>query len=50
VRFKTDENLPVQAASTLREYGHEAETVLDESLSGADDEAIATSVHVENRS
>lgn len=39
--FKTDENLPPEAASVPRDHGFEAETVWDESLSGADDAAIA---------
>jgi predicted nuclease of predicted toxin-antitoxin system len=49
VRFKIDENLPVEAASILGESGFEAETVWDESLSGLDDEAIATRVMTEKR-
>jgi antitoxin component of RelBE/YafQ-DinJ toxin-antitoxin module len=34
VRIKTDENLPAEAAATLRECGLDAETVWDESLVG----------------
>jgi len=44
VKFKIDENLPQKAASTFRERDFEVETVWDESLSGADDEAIAIRV------
>ncbi len=49
MNFKVDENLPVEAASIFREQGFGAETVWDESLSGAADEAIASSVRAENR-
>lgn len=49
MKFKVDENLPVETASIFREQGFGAETVGDESLSGADDEAIATRVRSENR-
>jgi len=49
VRFKVDENLPVEAAEILCAYGFEAETVWDESLTGAEDEAIATRVRAERR-
>jgi len=42
-------NLPVETASIFREQGFEAETVGDESLSGADDAAIANRVRVEIR-
>ena len=44
MKFKVDENLPVAAASLLREQGFEAVTVSDEALSGADDETIADRV------
>jgi len=40
VRIKTDENLPAEAAATLRECGLDAETVWDESLVGSDDEGL----------
>ncbi len=49
MKFKVDENLPVEAALIFREQGFEAETVCDESLSGADDEAIANRVRAEDR-
>lgn len=48
MRFKIDENLPVEVATTLRERGFEAETIRDESLTGADDETIATPIHAES--
>jgi hypothetical protein len=34
VRFKTDENLPIEAATLLRQHGHDALTVSDQSLAG----------------
>ncbi len=49
MRFKTDENLPVEAAQTLRSSGFDAETVWDEDLSGSDDEVIAGRVRGEGR-
>jgi predicted nuclease of predicted toxin-antitoxin system len=49
LKFKTDENLPLEAATTLRGSGFDVETVWDESLSGADDETIANSVRAEAR-
>lgn len=35
MRFKLDENLPVEMAEFFRSYGHDAQTVLDKKLSGA---------------
>ena len=49
MRFKTDENLPAEAAATLRECGFEAETVWDEGLVGSADEGIAARVRSEGR-
>jgi predicted nuclease of predicted toxin-antitoxin system len=39
----------LEAASTLREYGFDADTVWDESLCGADDQTIADRVRGEGR-
>jgi predicted nuclease of predicted toxin-antitoxin system len=41
MRFKIDENLPVEAAESLRQAGHEATTVPQQGLSGEPDEHIA---------
>jgi hypothetical protein len=35
MKFKVDENLPVEAAVLLREAGHDAATVHDQNLRGA---------------
>lgn len=37
MKFKVDENLPVEAATILREAGHDALTVHDQGLRGAFD-------------
>jgi hypothetical protein len=49
VKFKVDENLPVVFAERLRDAGHEAETVNDEGLSGADDVDVARACLDEGR-
>jgi predicted nuclease of predicted toxin-antitoxin system len=40
VKFKLDENLPVELATDLRGLGHDADTVTDEGLRGAADPAV----------
>jgi predicted nuclease of predicted toxin-antitoxin system len=40
VKFKLDENLDVRLAPLLSESGNEADTVLDQRLSGQPDEVI----------
>jgi len=49
MRFKVDENLPVEVAETLRTGGHEAATVNDEAVGGASDPDLAALVRRENR-
>ena len=49
MKFKIDENLPVEAATVLRDAGFDAETIQDERLSGADDHVVATRVQSEGR-
>jgi predicted nuclease of predicted toxin-antitoxin system len=40
VRFKLDENLPVELVTDLRGLGHDADTVTGEGLGGAADPAV----------
>ena len=40
MRFKFDENLPAQLAALFAESGHDAVTVLDEQIGGAQDPRI----------
>jgi predicted nuclease of predicted toxin-antitoxin system len=49
VKFKTDENLPLEAALILRDADFDCETVWDEALSGASDQTIAERVRQESR-
>lgn len=49
MKFKTDENLPLEAALTVRDAGFDVDTVWDEDLSGASDEIVAARVRTEGR-
>jgi predicted nuclease of predicted toxin-antitoxin system len=49
VRFKTDENLPVEIAELLRRHGHDACTIGEEGLGGVADPAVAAVCQVEQR-
>ena len=49
MKFKTDENLPIEAAATLREAGFDADTIWDEKLSGTDDQVVASTSRNEGR-
>jgi predicted nuclease of predicted toxin-antitoxin system len=49
LKFKIDENLPVECALLLRDAGFAAETVADEGMSGADDPTLAVRCTSENR-
>lgn len=40
MKFKIDENIPVEASILLRESGHDAVTVLDQNMGGKADEHI----------
>ena len=42
MRFKLDENLPVELAELFRDAGHDAVTVLDQGLMGARDSDLAS--------
>lgn len=49
MRFKVDENMPVEVARLLRENGHDAVTVLDQHMGGAADEVVAVVCQRERR-
>jgi predicted nuclease of predicted toxin-antitoxin system len=49
MRFKVDENLPLEIADLLRTRGHDASTVGEEGLGGVADPAVAAVCRVEQR-
>lgn len=49
MRFKIDENLPVEAKDIFRQAGFDATTVADEGLAGSPDEVIAAVCRREDR-
>jgi predicted nuclease of predicted toxin-antitoxin system len=49
VRFKLDENLPVELAAELRAMGHDTDTVADEGLCGEADPAIVEAASIADR-
>jgi predicted nuclease of predicted toxin-antitoxin system len=49
MKFKIDENLPVEAAVLLREAGHDALTVHEEGLRGALDPKLREACAAEAR-
>ena len=49
MKFKIDENLPVEIKHLLVEQGHEADTVPDENLTGSDDGVIYQACEDEQR-
>jgi predicted nuclease of predicted toxin-antitoxin system len=49
VRFKLDENLPVELAAELRSLGHDTETVADEGLCGAPDPEVVNATFAASR-
>jgi predicted nuclease of predicted toxin-antitoxin system len=49
LRFKIDENVPVEAAQLLVEAGYDCHTVHDERLVGATDEMVALACQAEAR-
>lgn len=49
MRFKLDENLPVEAAALLREAGHDAITVLEQEMSGKSDPDLVDVCRQERR-
>ena len=49
MRFKLDENLPVELAADLRAIGHDADTVADEGLCGEADPAVVEAATIAGR-
>ena len=49
MRFKVDENLPIEVASILRTAGHDAATVNEEAVGGASDPDLAALLRRERR-
>ena len=49
MRFKLDENLPIELLDDLRAAGHEADGLRDEGLIGAPDDAVLDLARRENR-
>jgi hypothetical protein len=49
VRFKLDENLPIELLENLRAPGHEGESVRDEGLTGVPDAGLLEHVRHEQR-
>jgi predicted nuclease of predicted toxin-antitoxin system len=49
MRFKADENLPIEVAEMLQQAGHDAATVLEQHLGGSDDAQLAALCQLESR-
>jgi predicted nuclease of predicted toxin-antitoxin system len=49
MKFKIDENLPVEAAETLRRAGHDAATIVEQRMAGAPDQQLFTVIVAEAR-
>lgn len=49
MKFKVDENLPVELLADLRVAGHQAETLAEEGLAGAPDPTVMERVQSEGR-
>ena len=49
MRFKVDENLPIEVAETLRTAGHDAATVNEQAMGGASDPDLAALMQREGR-
>ena len=49
MRFKIDENLPVEVLELLRNRGHDVLTVVDQRLGGAPDSVVAAACRTEQR-
>jgi len=49
MKFKIDENLPVDAVKTFQEAGYNTVSVLDQSLQGCSDKTLISVCKNENR-
>ncbi|MEO5362975.1 MAG: DUF5615 family PIN-like protein [Magnetococcus sp. DMHC-8] len=49
MKFKTDENLPTEVVALLRRAGHDAMSVVEQSLGGRDDETVFHVCRTEQR-
>jgi predicted nuclease of predicted toxin-antitoxin system len=49
MKFKTDENMPVEAADDLRQAGHDVLTVANQQLAGQPDGRVAEVCRLEGR-
>ena len=49
MKFKIDENLPRELVADLRDLGHDADTVFDESLGGAKDPILMEAASADKR-
>jgi len=49
MRFKVDENLPIEVADLLSEAGHDAVMVLEQQMGGSDDTEVAAVCREEER-
>ncbi len=49
MKFKLDENLPVELAELFRTHSHDVKTVLDQNLGGVNDPVLATVCQQEQR-
>ncbi len=49
MKFKIDENLPGELEADLHKFGHDADTVFDEALSGAIDPIVIEAALAEER-
>ena len=49
MKFKLDENLPLEIADAFRDAGHEIDSVHDEGLTGVSDEKILAAIQFEGQ-
>jgi len=49
MRYKIDENLPIEVADLLRQAGYDASTIYDQNLAGEVDENVARICQTEQR-